>query len=412
MGLPLYLDALLLKVKLLWLAVTNGAATAWSALWTFPSMLLSAFLVAWGAEAAQFMISQGLALAILAWLQTMPEFAVEAVIAWNAGKDPVTCFVAEPPAGCHSHLAVANYTGAIRLLIGLGWPMIYFVAAYFRRRTGRALAPIHLDEEHCVEVLGTVPPVLYFFWIWYKSSIDLIDAGVLVLMYIGYLAILWRFPPQHEESLAEAPRVSRWAYTRPGRWRIVAILGLFVVGGTLIYFTAHPFLNSMLAVATTFGISQFVFVQWVAPFLSEFPEKVSAFQWASRVTKAPMGLANMLSSNVNQWTVLAAMIPIVFSLSRGEPAALPFDGAQRHEILLTIMQSVLAVLLLINMRFEWWDATLLFLLWLVQFLVAEWRMEVTIAYAVWASVIMISWFWKPPVAPRTFLRLMRQYRTG
>src|SRR6266487_301336 len=34
------------------------------ALWTFPSILLSAFIVAWAAEAAQFYISQGLALAL------------------------------------------------------------------------------------------------------------------------------------------------------------------------------------------------------------------------------------------------------------------------------------------------------------------------------------------------------------
>ena len=202
-----------MKVKLLLTALTSGAASAWSAVWTFPSMLFSAFLIAWGAEAAQFMISQGLALAILAWLQTMPEFAVEAVIAWNAGKDPTYCFVAEPPPGCHSHLAVANYTGAIRLLIGLGWPMIYFVAAYFhRRRTKEPLRAIHLDEEHSVEILGTVPPVLFFVWIWYKSNIDLIDAAVLVAMYVGYLAVLWRFPPQLEETLADAPAVSRWAH--------------------------------------------------------------------------------------------------------------------------------------------------------------------------------------------------------
>src|SRR5439155_2644249 len=67
---------------------TQAGGTALAALWTFPSMLLSAFLVAWAAEAAQFLISQGLALAILAWLQTLPEFAVEAVIAWEAGRNP------------------------------------------------------------------------------------------------------------------------------------------------------------------------------------------------------------------------------------------------------------------------------------------------------------------------------------
>src|SRR5688572_8949100 len=149
-------------------------------------------MIAWGAEAAQFMISQGLALAILAWLQTLPEFAVEAVIAWEAGKDPASCFVEAPPRGCNSHLAIANYTGAIRLLVGLGWPMIYFVAAFFRRRRrdddgqGR-LHAIILDPEHSVEVLATIPPVLYFFLIWAKGSINLWDAAVLISMYLGYL---------------------------------------------------------------------------------------------------------------------------------------------------------------------------------------------------------------------------------
>src|SRR5438105_8280108 len=109
-------------LKVLALAIQAGGS-ALAALWTFPSMLVSAFLVAWGAEAAQFLISQGLALAILAWLQTLPEFAVEAVIAWDAGRDPE-----------RAHLAIANLTGAIRLLLGLGWPMIYFVFAAAGRK--------------------------------------------------------------------------------------------------------------------------------------------------------------------------------------------------------------------------------------------------------------------------------------
>src|SRR4030081_3675835 len=121
-------------MRLLKLLVSTAQAggTGVAAVWPFPSMLLSAFLVAWGAEAAQFLISQGLALAILAWLQTLPEFAVEAVIAWNAGKNP-----------SQTHLAIANFTGSLRLLVGLGWPMIYFVAAAFRRE----LLAVKLEDE-------------------------------------------------------------------------------------------------------------------------------------------------------------------------------------------------------------------------------------------------------------------------
>jgi len=398
----------LLRIKLAIGAASSGAASAWSALWTFPSMLLSAFLVAWGAEAAQFLISQGLALAILAWLQTLPEFAVEAVIAWHAGHDAPSCFVAAPPVGCTSHLAIANFTGAIRLLVGLGWPMIYAVAAVASRRRGKWLGAIKLDDQHAVEVLGTVPPLAYFTWVWYKGSLNLVDAAALIAMYFAYLAILWRLPPEREEGLADAPVVSRWAYTRPGIWRGVAISGLFIGGGVLIYLTAHPFLESMLALAATLGVSQFVFVQWVAPFISEFPEKVSAFHWASRVKTAPMAMMNMMSSNINQWTVLAAMIPIAFSLARGEPAALPFDGPQRDEILLTLLQSVVAVLLLLNMKFEWWNALVLFVLWLVQFLVPVWRHEVAWMYGAWGVGLVILWGWKAPAAPRVLWRLIRR----
>jgi cation:H+ antiporter len=362
-------------------AVSQAGASALSALWTFPSILLSAFLVAWGAEAAQFLMSQGLALAILAWLQTLPEFAVEAVIAWEAGADPE-----------RAHLAIANLTGAIRLLLGLGWPAIYFVFLVAGRRTAQQRLPsIHLEHEHAVEVVGLVPPLLYFLVILWKEWIGWIDAVVLIGLYAVYLWVLMRNPPKQEEELSDAPPVSRWAYRQRGWRRPAAIGGLFALGGTLLYLTAHPFLESMLAVAGLFGIGQFFLVQWVAPFLSEFPEFVSTINWARRVTRAPMALMNIVSSNINQWTILAAMIPLVYGFSHlhhhGTWSDFHFDGPQRLEILLTLLQTLLGVLLLANMEFDWLDAGALFVLWLVQFLVPHLREEVSLAYGAWIVVL-------------------------
>ncbi|MBI1968211.1 MAG: hypothetical protein HYS40_09485 [Gemmatimonadetes bacterium] len=371
-------------LKLL-LILSQAGASALSAFWTFPSILLSAFLVAWGAEAAQFLISQGLALALLAWLQTLPEFAVEAVIAWEAGRD------AE-----RAHLAIANLTGAIRLLLGLGWPMIYFVFAFFgRSRTTERLPSIKLDKEHAVEVIGLIPPLLYFIVIVLKRSIGWVDAVVLLALYGAYLWVLILCPPRDVEALSDAPRISQWAY-RQRAWRQKAAIGaLFGGGGFLLYVTAYPFLESMLAVAGLLGVSQFVLVQWVAPFLSEFPEKVSAFNWARRVTHAPMALMNMVSSNINQWTVLAAMIPLVYGFSHlhhhGQWADFAFDVGQRTEIVLTLLQTGLGMLLLANMEFDWLDATALFVLWLVQFLVPPLREEVAIAYAVWMGILVVGY---------------------
>ena len=61
--------------------------------WAAPAILVSALMIAWAAESAQYFIAQGLALAILAWMQTLPEFAVEAVLAWkqqvpSAAREP------------------------------------------------------------------------------------------------------------------------------------------------------------------------------------------------------------------------------------------------------------------------------------------------------------------------------------
>jgi len=364
-------------------ALTQAGGSALSALWTFPSILLSAFLVAWGAEAAQFLISQGLALAILAWLQTLPEFAVEAVIAWDAGKNPE-----------RAHLAIANLTGAIRLLLGLGWPMIYFVFAVYGRHRGEKAPCIKLDREHAVEVVGLIPPLLYFIVIVWKQSISWVDAIVLLALYVAYLLVLLRAPPHSAEQLGDAPRVSQWAYRQRGWRQKAAIGGLFAAGGFLLYVTAHPFLESMLALAAVFGVSQFVLVQWVAPFLSEFPEKVSAFLWARRVTHAPMALMNMVSSNINQWTVLAAMIPLVYGYSHyqhtGTWADFHFDAEQRVEIVLTLLQTGLGMVVLANMEFDWFDATALFVLWVVQFLAPHLREEVSLAYALWIVILLVG----------------------
>ncbi len=391
---------------------TQAGGTALAALWTFPSMLLSAFLVAWGAEAAQFLISQGLALAILAWLQTLPEFAVEAVIAWDAGRDPE-----------RAHLAIANLTGAIRLLLGLGWPMIYFVFATASRRRGprggvTQLPPIKLEPDHAIEVMGLVPPLLYFALVLWRQRLGWIDAAVLVALYVAYLWVLMRNPPREVEAIADAPLVSRWAHGQPGWRQKAAIGGLFGVGGALLYVTAHPFLNSMLALAAVVGISQFFLVQWVAPFLSEFPEFVSTFSWARRVTRAPMALMNIVSSNINQWTILAAMIPIVYGFSHlrhhGVWADFPLDIAQRNELALTLLQTLLGVLLLANMEFDWMDATALFVLWAVQFTLPQLRIEVMVAYGVWALVLVIGFVVKgqPLRAPAYFWQTVRQKRSA
>ena len=348
------------------------------ALWTFPAIILAAMLIAWAAECGQFYISQGLALAVLAWVQTLPEFAVEATIALAAAKNPEQV-----------HLVTANFTGSLRLFVGLGWPMVYFVSLFFGRKKlyskKGGFWTITMEDEHSVTVLSLLPALLYFLVIYFKGTLAIFDGVVLALIYAGYLFVLWKLPARDAEGVEDLGRIPRYLMKLEKTKSYSGILLFFLVGAAILWFVAHPFLESMLALAATLGISQFVFVQWVAPFLSEFPEKLSAFHWARQVSKAPMALTNFVSSSINQWTILVATVPFIYSFGKGYPAAIIFDDHQKVEILLTIVQSYLGFLFLASMDFSFFEAGGLFILWIIQFFIPGIREEITVVYGVWAA---------------------------
>jgi len=348
-------------------AVSSGGSWV-HFLWSAPLIVGAAFLIAWGAEAMQFMVSQGLALALLAWLQTLPEFAVEADIAWNAARHTE---------GYSDALVTANFTGSIRLLMGFGMPTVYFIRAW-KYRKERDEKAITLDPFHSVEIVSLFPPTIYFFFIVYRGRLDLLDSVVLLGFYVMYMWLLLKMPPEEEdESVDDLPLVSRLVLKRGKVGRIVGVVSIFVAGGVILYLCVHPFVNSLQSLAALVGISGYFFIQWIAPFMSEFPEKVSAYSWAAQPGKAKMGLMNFLSSNINQMTMLVAMIPIVYALSSGKwYAPIIFTEDQKEEVLLTATQAALCMVLLFNMKFEWWEAAGMFLLWSIQFTSMIWEDDI------------------------------------
>jgi hypothetical protein len=138
-----------------------------------------------------------------------------------------------------------------------------------------------------------------------------------------------------------------------------------------------------------------------------------------------MALMNMVSSNINQWTLLAAMLPIVFSLSRGEFSSIMFDSQQELELLMTLGQSLVGAMFLLNMKLEWWEASMLFGLWFVQFALSPvppgpgfWgtlarhiHYYVTLAYLAWSvvEIIRIVFGKRRPAALYLFAVMWRRH---
>jgi len=366
------------------MTAATAKASAWQSIWTFPSMILSALVIAWGAESAQFLVSQAFALTMLAFIQTLPEFAVEGVIAWHAGK---------APSAANIGLMTANFTGALRLLVGLGWPLIYTTTLIFNFRKSHNLqvVSIELEDEHSIELTGLFIGSLYALVIVLKGTLNLFDSAILIMMYITYVFILLKLPSRDDAEIEDLEFVPRYILTRKKIYRNLLIWCCFIGGGGGIIFIAAPFIESALGLSFVLGVPAFMMIQWLAPFLSEFPEKISAFYWAKSVVKAPMALMNMVSSGIAETTLLISIIPIVFCFSLGNIQTIEFDWAHRAEILLTAMQGILGVIILSKMKFRWFEATGLFVLWFTQIYFQYGSSQVIIPFVNDASAHAILW---------------------
>ncbi|HEU4947378.1 MAG TPA: sodium:proton exchanger [Kribbella sp.] len=314
----------------------------------------ASFVLAWAAEAAEVDISGGLAIALLAVIAVLPEYAVDLYFAHTAGSQPE--YVA---------YAAANMTGSNRLLLGLGWSSIVLVSLYVAgRRSGRSVRTLVLESGYRRELGFLAIAAVVAFVIPLTGQIHLL-LGFALLGFFAYY--LWRAAMsgdlEEPDLIGPAARIGGL----PARHRRTAVIGMFVASATVILLCAEPFADSLVEGGKALGIDQFLLVQWLAPLASEAPEFIVALLFAWR-GKGAAALGLLISAKVNQWTLLIGSLPVAYGLGGG-PAALPLDGRQVEEFLLTATQTVLGIAVLLTLRFPRWAAWTLLGLFAVQFAV-------------------------------------------
>lgn len=310
----------------------------------------AAFLLSWAAELAQLEIAQALALAFLALIAVLPEYAVDAYFAWVAGKDPR-----------YTAYATANMTGANRLLIGLGWAAVVFTYWLKTRRRSFSLEPSHRIE---ISYLGLA--TVYSFLVPLKGRLDLFDALVLIGIFVFYIRAAARATHIEPELVGPTEMIDGW-----GRLpRRIVTVAMFLFAGYAILASAEPFAEGLLATGRTFGIEEFILVQWLAPLASESPEFIVAIIFALRANPGA-SIGTLISSKVNQWTLLIGMLPAIYVVSAGRLGPMEMDSRQVEEILLTAAQSLFAVAILANLNFSLLEAALLLLLFSTQLLIPD-----------------------------------------
>jgi len=339
-------------------------------------VVAAAFLLAWGAEVAQLDISQGLALAVLALIAVLPEYAVDFVFANKGGNAFVEhgrdCqperLIGDVESPCS--LALANMTGANRLLIGVGWSAVVLVAAWQVRRKGITQAPglepggeIRLERSHSIEISFLALATVYSLTLPLKSTLTLFDAAILVSIFLVYIVRIARAPAEEPHLVGPAQYIGAFA----PRARRMAVAALLVGAAFVILASAERFAEGLVETGERFNISEFLLVQWVAPLASEAPELLVALLFAWRLN-TNAGLGTLVSSKVNQWTLLVGSLPIVFAIASSTTHGLPLDSLQREELFLTAAQSAFAVAILANLTIGVREAYALLGLFSAQFL--------------------------------------------
>lgn len=302
----------------------------------------AAFILSWAAEVVQLDIAAGLALALLALIAVLPEYAVDFVFTAKAGTE----FAATGQASRYGPLALANMTGGNQLLIGLGWPLVILLGTWRVRRAGTIPVEsegatrdhIHLSRAQSVDIAYLTLASLYGLTLFLKETLTPFDAAVLVGIYVLYLRRLSSAPPGTPHLVGPSAYIG----SLPKRRRRVLNYSGFAIAAGVILICAEPFAEAIVEMGHTIGVSEFLLVKWIAPTASEAPELLVACLFAWRLA-ARTGMGALISSKVNQWTLLVGTLPIVFSIFARQLHGLPLDHVQRVELLVTAAQSVFAV---------------------------------------------------------------------
>jgi cation:H+ antiporter len=315
------------------------------------AVVAASFVLAWAAEAAQIDVSGGLAIAVLALIAVLPEYAVDLYYAYISGQVPE-----------YSQYAAANMTGSNRLLMGLGWPVVVLIAlAVARKTSGRPTNLLSLEPSNRIELGFLLVAGVVAFVIPASGQIHLV-LGIALLAWFGfYLFTISRGEAEEPQLVGTAAAIGML----PKHMRRSTVVTMFILAASIILLCAEPFANSLVSAGTQLGIDQFLLVQWLAPLASEAPEFIIAAIFAAR-GKGTAAIATLISSKVNQWTLLIGSLPIAH-LAGGGGYSLVLDARQVEETLLTATQTMMGVALILALRFHRGTAWALLALFVIQF---------------------------------------------
>jgi cation:H+ antiporter len=276
-------------------------------------------------------------------------------------------------------------TGSNRLLIGIGWPLVAVLSMVAARRAQRNFTGVRLGDGRRVELACLALASAYSAVIIFNRRLAWYDALALLGLFAFYVVRVSREERTEPELIGVAAAIGQLS-PRPRR---VLVGVLFLSAAAMVVASAEPFAEALVHGGRQLGIDEFLLVQWLAPLASESPELLVAGMLALR-GRQDSAFGVVLSSKVNQWTLLVGGLPIAYYAGGGQ-GGLPLDGRQLEELVLTASQGILGFSVLSNLELRRWEAMALLFLFLIQFPLPgqSARLLLSAVYLILAMVVLV-----------------------
>ena len=234
--------------------------------------------------------------------------------------------------------------------------------AWGLRSRGEPPRGVRLEDGRRLDLGFLALASLYSLVIPFTHRLAWYDAAVLLTLFGVYL---WR-AARGERREPELIGVARQIGDLPRRARRIVVVALFASAGLIVLAAAEPFAAALIGGGKQFGLDEFLLVQWLAPLASESPELLVAGMLALRGHE-DSALGTLLSSKVNQWTLLVGSLPLAFMAGGGASSGIVLDARQTEEFILTAAQTMLGFAVLVDLRLAIWESVALLALFAAQF---------------------------------------------
>ncbi|MEW6679935.1 MAG: hypothetical protein AB1297_02785 [bacterium] len=195
-------------------------------------------------------------------------------------------------------VAIGSTIGACSLLITLGYGSVILVATTISKKPVKTIPLSH--NTHIDTIYLGATAIIALFLIWHGKGLDLKDSIILICLFFAYVIQVTHHSTKHkEEDTGKKESIKRGFL-------------FLIIGGIIVFFASHPFVDVMIKMSHKLGISPITIAIIIGPIASEIPEKLTAYITVMRNgSLAEISICNFIGTKVNHNSLLIGTLGII-----------------------------------------------------------------------------------------------------